>query len=129
MATDGESRNRNESAVERDISKDEMFCPECGKTVLRKAATCPNCGVALGGEDSSSGEKRLLGATGHATIGGLSGFLAFIFLPIIFGPLSMFCGIQLYRKHDELAGVGIFLLGGAGMVVGMLLGLMAWGGS
>lgn len=40
---------RSNELRERDegTEADEIFCQECGETVLRKAIVCPNCGVSL----------------------------------------------------------------------------------
>jgi hypothetical protein len=66
--------------------------------------------------------------TGLKIIGGGSAVVSLIFLPIIFGPISMLVGYLLYQKGEEQAGRAIGIGGFACMCVGMLLGVLFFAG-
>lgn len=108
----------------------EIFCPECGEKISAKAEICPECGVRVEGKtdnfESSSENKTRLGQKGYTIVGILSGLVSFLLLPIVFGPISIFSGIQLLRYHDERYGIGVIALGGSGLIIGMLIGAMMW---
>lgn len=79
----------------------------------------------LPGSDVDDGKTRL-GKMPYTAIGFLSGLVAFVFLPIIFGPISMFAGVQLYRRHSELLGLAVFVWGSMGLLVGFIIGALFW---
>jgi uncharacterized membrane protein YozB (DUF420 family) len=76
--------------------------------------------------ETAGGVSRI-GARGYLAIGGASGLLGFLVLPIIFGPLAMGCGVQLYRRHSEWYGLAMVAWGATSLVVGWVIGLLAWG--
>ena len=74
--------------------------------------------------ESESGEKTRIGKTAYTAIGVLSGAIAFVFVPILFGLLSVFCGVQVFRRYSEYQGLAIMVWGGFGLFVGLILGLL-----
>ena len=100
----------------------KMYCSECGSEISRKAEICPECGVRVS-EDSETDKSRL-GYRGYAAIGVVSGAIAFVFVPIVFGAISIACGIQIFRKYDELRGILLSAWGGVGLVLGVVIGAL-----
>jgi len=43
-----------------DKQPNEIFCPECGKPVLKNAVICPNCGIQLKELEIQSPQKNTL---------------------------------------------------------------------
>jgi hypothetical protein len=78
------------------------------------------------GTDTAGSVSRI-GARGYLALGGVSGLLGFVFIPILFGPFAMFCGVQLYRRHSEWYGLGMIAWGGVSLAVGWLIGLLLLG--
>jgi len=72
---------------------------------------------------SADGVARI-GSRGYLAIGGLSGALGFLVIPVLFGPLAMVCGVQLFRRHSEWAGIGMVAWGATSLVVGWLIGVL-----
>lgn len=116
------------AAPEQEVPvEQEMYCPECGAAISRKAEICPECGVRVQDGPRQVGEsKTRLGKKGYIITGIVSGLVAFLLLPVVLGPISIFCGFQLFRHHDERWGIGIMVLGGAGLVLGAIIGMLAW---
>lgn len=77
--------------------------------------------------DSAAGEKTRLGKQEYTALGIGSGAVAVLFIPIVFGLLSVFCGVQLYRRHSEPRGLFVMLWGGVGLILGVLFGIAVWG--
>ncbi|CAI49030.1 small CPxCG-related zinc finger protein [Natronomonas pharaonis DSM 2160] len=108
-----------------------MECGNCGTEVSSEDDFCPSCGAQFSssatGDTSSrvSGEPESrfdIGEKGYLGIGGISGVIAFGFLPPLFGVVSIFCGVQLWRHHDKKLGGGIILFGAVALIVGMYVG-------
>ena len=74
----------------------------------------------------SDDEKTRLGKTPYTAMGFLCGLIAFGFLPVVFGPISMFAGVQLYRRHSELLGIAVFAWGMSGLIFGFIFGALLW---
>lgn len=110
-----------EKSAEPEPGPNEQYCHSCGDIIKKEAEICPNCGVRISDENE---EKSTLGYAGYMAIGITSGLIAFLFVPVVFGPLSVFCGAQIYRKYSELSGILVVLLGGLGLIVGMLIGMI-----
>ncbi|MXR41417.1 hypothetical protein GRX01_08715 [Halobaculum sp. WSA2] len=114
----------------------EMYCSSCGAVVKKRAEICPECGVATDGAavgvspttESSSSGIATGGSSSNETkylVGGvISGLVGFVFLPIIFGPISLYCGYTVYQNHDETKGIALMAWGGASLVVGMAVGAL-----
>ena len=73
-------------------------------------------------EDARS--KTRLGYRGYFWIGVASGAIAFVFVPLVFGLLSVFCGIQIFRKHNELHGILVAAWGGVALIFGTVIGFL-----
>ena len=88
---------------------DEMYCPECGSVIKRKAEICPECGVRIAGSESESS-----GPSAEAwAVGGLISFVVgVIILAIVFGPITIFAGYMTYRKSDGWFVGSALILGG-----------------
>lgn len=72
----------------------------------------------MGAED-----KTRLGYRSYLALGILSGLVATVLVPLVFGLLSVFCGLQIFRKFDERVGIVVAVWGGLGIVVGILVAL------
>lgn len=117
------AQGQNPSAQSNPQS-DERYCTECGAVISTEAEFCPECGARTAGLKDPAREKSRIGETGYKTIGAITGIISFVFLPIVFGPITIFIGVQLYRKHSELAGIAMMIFGGAGLVIGAILGVL-----
>lgn len=102
---------------------DEQFCMSCGEVIARDVAACPSCGAETEDQEEEDGDS-LLGKTGYTALGGICGLISFIVIPIVFGPIAMFCGYKVYQHHSERLGIGLMVLGGAGLIVGTAVGLL-----
>jgi len=69
-------------------------------------------------------EKKRMSKTGYLALGIVSAIVALLILPPVFGIISIFCGVQLYRKFDEGLGLAIIILGGACLVIGVIIGIL-----
>lgn len=123
---------------DRQKGPNEMFCRSCGAVIKKQAELCPECGVATEGgtrRGSATGTAAPRGATGGSSSGKtkylaggiVSGLIAFVFLPIVFGPIAMFCGYQVYQHHEESQGIALIGWGAVSLVVGMVFGAMVFG--
>ncbi|MFC6793881.1 hypothetical protein ACFQFH_05395 [Halobaculum halobium] len=65
-----------------------------------------------------------MGKNKYTAIGAVSGLVGFALLPIVFGPIAIFCGYRVYQNHDETHGIALMAWGGLSLVVGMAVG--AW---
>jgi len=75
--------------------------------------------------DASTAEsKSRLGYRGYLWIGIITGAAAVLFFPPVFGAVSIICGIQVYRRFNELHGIAIAIWGGIALTIGLLFGLM-----
>lgn len=74
-----------------DKKEDEIYCPECGKAIKKKAIICPFCGIQIKGlekkqktwENMTSGEKINSMANiflwGGLSLMGIAALIYFIF--------------------------------------------------
>lgn len=74
-------------------------------------------------EVATADDKRRLGHREWVGIGIVSGLVAFMLVPVVFGPMSIFSGLQVYRRHDEMHGLAVMALGGIGLVLGFIIGM------
>lgn len=102
---------------------DEMYCPECGSTIRMKAEICPDCGVRVADEEDDT--KSRIGYRGYLGMGVGGGIVALIFLPPVFGLLSLFGGIQLYRRHNELQGIVVIIWSVVSTLIGLVIGFLS----
>lgn len=80
--------------------------------------------------DASTAEsKSRLGYRGYLWIGIISGVVAVLLAPPVFGLLAIVCGVQVYRRFNELHGILLAVWGGLGLSAGVILGIagaLAW---
>ena len=62
---------------------------------------------------------------GLSTAGIILGVIAFLFLPIVFGPAGLICGAIAKSKGEPKAVVAM-IVSGAGLVLGMILGVLVF---
>ncbi|WP_459809640.1 zinc ribbon domain-containing protein [Halopiger thermotolerans] len=108
---------------------DEQYCSSCGEIIKKKAEICPECGVRNENTLSESSEPEKLstmGATGYSIVSIVTGILATLFFPPVFGAISIFCGYKIYQRHRELYGIGLMAFGGITMIIGIIVGMAAW---
>ncbi|GAA0195078.1 zinc-ribbon domain-containing protein [Halobaculum roseum] len=120
----------------REKGPNDMYCSSCGAVIKKNAELCPECGVATGNTGVTGSRSTGTAASGTAAggsstgkntflVGGaVSGLIAFVLLPIVFGPLSIYCGYRVYRDFDEVQGIAVAAWGGLALVVGMVFGAM-----
>ncbi|SDQ86656.1 zinc ribbon domain-containing protein [Natronobacterium texcoconense] len=111
--------------MERSAGETEKYCSSCGEIIKKKAELCPECGVR-NENPTSSGESSTIGYQGYLIIGVLSATLALLFVPPVFGAVAIFCGYQVYKRHNELGGIGLMIYGGVALVFGMILGMITF---
>lgn len=135
-STDGVDDGEATESQQPRKGPNEMYCSSCGAIVKKQAEICPECGVATDG--AAAGVSRTTGsspsgvATGGTSSnktkylagGVISGLIGFVFLPIVFGPISLYCGYTVYKNHDETQGIALLAWGGASLVVGMAVGAL-----
>lgn len=109
----------------REKGPEEMFCSECGEIIRKRAEICPKCGVRTSTEDVDEKDSRI-GKGGYLLIGAVSGLVALIFFPPVFGLISIICGVQLFRKYSELIGFAVMGWGGVSLILGVILGALLW---
>lgn len=97
---------------------DPAYCQSCGSELSEGSQFCSACGTEVGTSDSSTDH------TGLKILGGGSAVISVIFLPILFGPISMVIGYLLYQKGEEQAGRAIGIGGFVCMCLGFLLGFL-----
>lgn len=69
--------------------------------------------------------KRKISKSGYLALGIVCAIVALIFIPPVFGIVSIFAGVQLFRKYDEGLGLAIVITGAVCLVLGMILGMLA----
>lgn len=70
-------------------------------------------------------KKKGISKSGYLALGVVCAIVALLFLPPVFGLVSIFAGVQLFRKFDEGLGLAIIILGAACLVFGMILGYLS----
>jgi len=73
-------------------------------------------GSCMSGETSSAGGRVRLSEQQYIIGGVVSGVLALVVLWPVFGPISILCGAQVYRRHSEPRGL-VLLAWGLGTTV------------
>ena len=111
-----------------------MFCQNCGQQNAEGAGFCSNCGGRSDGSYSPPAPGAMptfvppspsTPGNGLSTVGIILGALAFIILPIVFGPAGLICGAIAKSKGESRAVVAM-AVSGAGLVVGMILGALVF---
>jgi uncharacterized membrane protein len=106
------------------------FCSKCGQTYMEGVKFCPGCGVAVGGAQSESAPPAPavpVGATGLTeNVAGLLCYLIGWVTGIIFFVVDK---RPFVRFHAAQSIVAFGILQIAYWVLGMFLGIFAWGGN
>lgn len=68
--------------------------------------------------------KKTISKSGYLALGIVTAIVALLILPPVFGVVSVICGVQLFRKFDEGLGLAVGILGGACLVLGMIIGVL-----
>ena len=102
-------------APSENSTSDPIYCQNCGNDVPPISDFCDECGVEIGTVAADEANKKLKAS------GIISAAISLIFLPIVFGPISIMCGYLLYDRGDEEWGKWIALGGFVAMVIGILL--------
>jgi hypothetical protein len=96
-------------------TSDPIYCQNCGNDMPPVSEFCDECGVEVGARAAAGTNKKLKAS------GIISAALSLIFLPIIFGPISIMCGYLLYDRGEGAWGKWIAIGGGVAMVIGFTL--------
>lgn len=108
---------------------DEQYCSSCGEIIKQDAEICPECGVRHKEPPGTQDETGTdLSMNAYASISLITGAIGFIFFPVIFGPVSAFCGYQVYKYYSEKTGLALIIFGLLSLVWGALYGAMVWSG-
>lgn len=106
-----------------ETSSATAFCRDCGAEISNRAEICPECGVRQHGQTEDP--ERANRAKQFLIAGGVLGFIAILFLPIVFGILAAFCGILAMYYGQPLAGAGIVAWAVIATIIGYILGVLA----
>ncbi len=118
-----------------------MYCSNCGNKIEDRVKFCPLCGASqsqrntntfnttkTNANNSTINELKTYIESGKKTgnlykvTGWISAFISLLFLPIIFGALSVITG-YLYRDYDEKHGTILIIVGVAFALTGFFLGM------
>lgn len=106
-----------------------MFCTNCGTNHPEATGFCSNCGGPLNRENQpppapvfSAPRPTSPGST-LSTIGIICGAIAFLFVPIVFGPAGLILGAVAKSKGEDKAVIAM-IVSGAGLVGGMIIGAL-----
>jgi hypothetical protein len=95
------------------------FCTNCGRAVsMQQPVQSPpfqNFPITQANESNT-----------FSILGIVFGGIAFLFLPILFGPAGIGCAIAAMSKKEKLGAVAIGV-SVAGTVLGMIFGFLFWG--
>lgn len=104
----------------------------CG-VQLQGGAFCTNCGRAISTQQpvqtplfQSAPVPQANESNTFSILGITFGGVAFLFLPILFGPAGIGFAIAAMSKKEKLSGVAIGV-SIAGTVLGMIFGFLFWG--
>lgn len=125
-----------------------MFCTNCGTQSVTGSQFCRNCGAPSsihgqapppnqpwtpspnqlwGGQTPAAvypqGTSSAGASNGFSIAGIVCGAVAFLFFPIILGPAGLVLGAVGMSKKESLGWVAL-VVSGAGLVIGMLLGII-----
>ncbi|QZX99610.1 zinc ribbon domain-containing protein [Halobaculum rubrum] len=131
--------DESDEAEQPQKGPNEMYCSSCGAVVKKRAEICPECGVATsttsGGVSTTGSSSRGVATGGSSTEGGktkytavgvVSGLAGFVVLPIVFAPISMYCGYKVYQNYNETHGIALIAWGALSLIAGMAAGAMVF---
>lgn len=109
---------------EHEASAPTKYCAECGEKINAKAEICPGCGVRQPDAPDRKKEEDMDKVNQYTALGIVTGIIAFWFLPIVFGPLSIICGYQILRHGRPTRGILIMAFGAIAFIVGWIIGAL-----
>lgn len=116
-----------------------MFCPHCGVQIDQDAHFCSSCGKSImentaqnsatPGNPSIPGNETNSNGLVYKILGWFFFAVSLLFIPIIFGAGAFIMGYLLRKsdKRNESHGTILMVMGVAGALLGMLLGMAAAG--
>ncbi len=100
----------------------QRVCPSCSAISDTEKSFCPECGSSF---DQSTTTSSSGDGGGLATTGLVCGIVAFLFLPIVLGPLGIIFGAIAWNKGHP-RGRTATIVSIAGLIVGMIFGALMW---
>ena len=102
------------------------FCQKCGTQLSTGAGFCSGCGSSVGGVMPpppvfSSPPASKTSSNGFSIAGIICGAIAFLFFPIVLGPVGLVLGAVGKSKGEDKAVLAL-IVSGLGLVIGMILG-------
>lgn len=112
------------------------YCPNCGSELSENSQFCPSCGKNLREENLQSNhiqsestrstnmesKQKTNNALPFIIIGWISVGFSLIFIPILFGALSVIMGFLVKKRGKDTHGVIIMIVGVAAALFGVLIG-------
>ncbi|WP_317912926.1 zinc-ribbon domain-containing protein [Carnobacterium maltaromaticum] len=118
------------------------YCNMCGEEVNKNVKFCGKCGASQSENKSSNALDKNINDSALKILdefssrnengnlfkifGWISFVISLLYFPIIFGAVAVVMG-YLYRSYDEKHGTVLMIMGVAGGLFGMLLGLSTGG--
>ena len=103
----------------------QRVCPSCSVVSDTEKSFCPECGTSFDQSTTTPTSTSSGDGGGMATAGLACGIVAFLFLPIILGPLGIIFGAIAWSKGHP-RGPAATIVSIAGLVVGFILGALMW---
>lgn len=105
-----------------------MFCQKCGTQNSDAAAFCGKCGTQVSATmppppPTMTTAQPANAGNGFSIAGIVCGAIAFLFFPIILGPVGLILGAVGKSKGEEKAVIAL-VVSALGLVIGMILGAM-----
>lgn len=122
-----------------------MYCDQCGAQQTDGAAFCSSCGKPLHGQSLQTAAPSQqpppppsqpyqysppapsTPGSGYSTAGIICGAIAFLFFPIVLGPVGLILGAVAKSKGEDKAVIAL-VVSAVGMVVGFIIGAILWTG-
>ena len=101
----------------------QRVCPSCSAISDTEKSFCPECGSSFDQSTTTSSSSGDGG--GLATAGLVCGIAAFLFLPIVLGPLGIIFGAVAWNKGHP-RGRTATIVSIVGLIVGMIFGALMW---
>ena len=109
-----------------EVKEGDTFCGECGKPVPWKAVEKPPLAGKEGFFNRPVPEEKFMT---YFIVGIICVFVSIFFLPPVFGGVAIAFGYVLWKNGPEEKrdyGMGLFLAGIVGMVIGIIVGALIW---
>ena len=108
-----------------------MFCSNCGASNAEQTSFCSKCGTPVNQGAPTmpppvfAPPRPTSPGSTFSVVGIICGAIAFLLLPIVFGPVGLIFGAVAKSKGEEKAVVAL-VVSGLGLVVGMMLGYLVF---